>query len=341
MARSGLYKSEVRKARDTLLRQGRHPSVDAVRIELGNTGSKTTIHNYLRELEDEDGHRSPGITVSDVLQDLVMRLAAQLQSEAEAGIGVVRAEADALQQRLMAELEALRQSQAQLNARLTQAQTDFSAETAAHRLTASRLQEQSAARQTLELHGAVLKERLDSEERHLRSVEEQRQHALTLLERNRAEHDAQQEDMARRHEQQLDALRNKLHQWRQDAMTKQEQITAGNQEAIRLASDLAHARATLEDQLANARQMQKKMDRLSEVVQQKELLEAQLRDRNALIAQLQSRLVAVGESYDASARQLHACERDLAAATARLDAQQSLSRELRGYLTRAKKMPAR
>jgi hypothetical protein len=55
MARTGLYKSEVKKARDTLLAMGRRPSVDAVRVELGNTGSKTTIHKYLKELEEEDG----------------------------------------------------------------------------------------------------------------------------------------------------------------------------------------------------------------------------------------------------------------------------------------------
>ena len=55
MARSGLYKSDIQKARDRLLAQGKHPSVDAVRVELGNTGSKSTIHRYLKELEEEDG----------------------------------------------------------------------------------------------------------------------------------------------------------------------------------------------------------------------------------------------------------------------------------------------
>ncbi len=52
MARTGLYQSQVKKARDTLVAQGRHPSVDAVRVALGNTGSKTTIHKYLKELEE-------------------------------------------------------------------------------------------------------------------------------------------------------------------------------------------------------------------------------------------------------------------------------------------------
>ena len=48
MARAGLYKTEVQKARDSLIAQGKHPSVDAIRVALGNTGSKSTIHRYLK-----------------------------------------------------------------------------------------------------------------------------------------------------------------------------------------------------------------------------------------------------------------------------------------------------
>ncbi|HHF8696646.1 TPA: DNA-binding protein [Klebsiella pneumoniae] len=44
MRRSGIYKAEVQRARQNLLAQGRYPSIDAVRAELGDTGSKTTIH---------------------------------------------------------------------------------------------------------------------------------------------------------------------------------------------------------------------------------------------------------------------------------------------------------
>ena len=51
MARASIYKSEVVRARDKLLAMGRYPSIDAVRIELGNTGSKGTIHRYLKEIE--------------------------------------------------------------------------------------------------------------------------------------------------------------------------------------------------------------------------------------------------------------------------------------------------
>ncbi|XKR47976.1 DNA-binding protein [Acinetobacter baumannii] len=52
MSRLGLTKSKVKQARDILISQNRYPSVDAVRIELGNTGSKSTIYKYLKELEE-------------------------------------------------------------------------------------------------------------------------------------------------------------------------------------------------------------------------------------------------------------------------------------------------
>ena len=84
MARSGLYKSDIQKARDRLLAQGKHPSVDAMRVELGNTGSKGTIHRYLKEIEEEEGP-APGsrVAVSEAIQDLVGRLAARVNEEAE------------------------------------------------------------------------------------------------------------------------------------------------------------------------------------------------------------------------------------------------------------------
>lgn len=54
MARSGINKALVQTARDALLARGETPSIDAVRVELGHTGSKTTINRYLRELANEE-----------------------------------------------------------------------------------------------------------------------------------------------------------------------------------------------------------------------------------------------------------------------------------------------
>ena len=55
MARSGITKREVQAARLALLKAGHHPSIDAIRIHLGNTGSKSTISRLVKEIEDEEG----------------------------------------------------------------------------------------------------------------------------------------------------------------------------------------------------------------------------------------------------------------------------------------------
>ena len=87
MARGGIYKSEVLRARDRLLAMGRHPSIDAVRQGLGNTGSKATIHRYLKEIEEEEGGKTGAkVAISEALQDLVARLAERLNIEADARI---------------------------------------------------------------------------------------------------------------------------------------------------------------------------------------------------------------------------------------------------------------
>ncbi|MCE0975545.1 DNA-binding protein [Pseudomonas putida] len=52
MPRAGINKAVVQNAREALLARGVHPSVDAIRVELGNTGSKTTIQRYLKELTE-------------------------------------------------------------------------------------------------------------------------------------------------------------------------------------------------------------------------------------------------------------------------------------------------
>lgn len=81
MAREGITKQLVQKAKTALLAQGQRPTIDAVRIALGNTGSKTTISHYLKELEDK-----PKVTLdrlTNPLAHLVLSLSEQLQIEAE------------------------------------------------------------------------------------------------------------------------------------------------------------------------------------------------------------------------------------------------------------------
>lgn len=108
MVRTGLYKSEVKKARDALMAQGRHPSVDAVRVELGNTGSKSTIHKYLKELEVDDGGAGDRkASISEALHDLVAHLAVQLEDEANERIDEVQTQSTEKERQLNASIAAL------------------------------------------------------------------------------------------------------------------------------------------------------------------------------------------------------------------------------------------
>src|SRR5438445_1671859 len=143
MARTGLYKSEVKKARDSLIALGKNPSVDAVRIALGNTGSKTTIHKYLKELDEDDGGDGRKAPVSEALQDLVARLAAQLQEEANLRVDQIQAQG-ADKDRLHAEaMAALKQELATLGTQLQRAEAAANQEATAHGRTHDALQQET------------------------------------------------------------------------------------------------------------------------------------------------------------------------------------------------------
>lgn len=63
MARGGINKALVARARTALLARGCHPSIDAVRVELGHTGSRNTIQRYLKGLSEVQELRdAPGLT---------------------------------------------------------------------------------------------------------------------------------------------------------------------------------------------------------------------------------------------------------------------------------------
>ena len=53
MGRIGISEYQVFQAADLLAADGVHPSVDTVRVELGNTGSRTTINKYLKEWREQ------------------------------------------------------------------------------------------------------------------------------------------------------------------------------------------------------------------------------------------------------------------------------------------------
>jgi DNA repair exonuclease SbcCD ATPase subunit len=264
MARSGLYKSEVKRARDALLSQGKYPSVDAVRIALGNTGSKTTIHKYLRELdEDEGGAGGSKISISEALQDLVSRLAAELHVEANVRIDAIQVEAQAAERR-HAEAKALAtQEIAALTKVVQDLKNALASESTAHELTRERLQNEAIARHTAEQQVIDIRERLAENESHRKSLEEKHQHAREALEHYRESVREQRSQDQRQHEQQMQQLRAEIRHLQQALVVKQEDVTRLNQEGARLVADLSHAQKALHDEGARIHRLEQRLEEAS------------------------------------------------------------------------------
>ncbi|WP_258041195.1 DNA-binding protein [Pseudomonas syringae] len=81
MARGGVNLAVVQKARNSLLMRGVYPSIDAVRVEIGNTGSKTTIARYLKQLETPGPDATTRDRMSGALRGVVENLLDQVQEE--------------------------------------------------------------------------------------------------------------------------------------------------------------------------------------------------------------------------------------------------------------------
>jgi hypothetical protein len=245
MARTGLYKSDVKKARDTLVAAGRHPSLDAVRIELGNTGSKSTIHKYLKELEAEEGAAMPGPSLSEELQGLVARLAERLQGEADLRIATAQSDCAAQIQVHAAAAHALEAELAASTARERGLQEQLATGRDVLAGTREELQQEKIARHTAEQLASGLRDRLAENEAHVKSLEDKHVHAREALEHFRQAAREQRDQEQRRHEHQVQQLQAELRQMQQQLAGKQEEVTRLHQEGARIVSELLHARESL------------------------------------------------------------------------------------------------
>ncbi len=341
MARTGLYQSEVKKARDALVAQGRHPSVDAVRVALGNTGSKTTIHKYLKELDEADGGAGRKASVSEALQDLVARLAAQLHEEGAARIEAIEASsADAT--RLHGEaIGALRNDLAAVSGERDRLAAAAHQEAVAYDLTRIALQAETITRHTAEEQVAGLKARLLENDAHLLSLEEKHKHAREALEHYRQSVKEQRDQDQRRHEQQVQQLQAEIRQLQQSLIVKQDDVTRLNQEGVRLVADLSHAKQGLYDQQSQARQLTVQLAASQDLAQQASVLASQIANKDEHVAALQAQLTVTTDKAGALSARVRELELALATSQATLASQHEISSELRAHLASTERKAAK
>ena len=226
MARGGVNKAVVQIARTAILARGEHPSIDAVRIEMGNTGSKTTIHRYLKELDEVDSRRgAPQEQIGDELTELVARLAQRLQEQAQEPIDRARAHYEQLQVALQEQLNEAQLAQAQLQQQLEIQINALSQETANLESTRSMLQTEQTRNAALNQACSDFELRLKDRDEQIRSLEEKHLHARDALEHYRSAVKEQREQEQRRHESQVQQIQMELRQAQQSALVRQDEIT--------------------------------------------------------------------------------------------------------------------
>lgn len=274
MARGGVYKSEVEKARNSLLAQNKHPSVDAVRIALGNTGSKTTIHRYLKELEAEDAQGVGGkFAVSDALTDLVSRLAGQLNVEADQRITEARQQFDAQLQQRTSALEQEKRERVALAEYVQRLETTFQTEQGQHAAARIAVAEATTKIGQLEERVAGLLTRLADHEAHSRSLEEKHQHAREALEHYRVAAKEQRDQELRRNEHQVQQLQVEVRQAQDAIAAKNHELLQLNRDNVRLTEQNSQADKQLHQVRTDLRRLEHELQALRPIAQEHEALQ--------------------------------------------------------------------
>ena len=246
MARGGITKTDIEQARIAILARGEHASIDAVRVELGNTGSRSTIHRYMRELEDSEVQSLAGEErLSQELKQFVGQLAGRLHQEADAVIAQARDGHAQERAQREAQLSAAREEVAlatQQNAALTQEQSETAAALTQtqERLTAEHIE---AGRLRQEVDDAHL--RLADKEQQIRSLDEKHQHAREALDHFRQSNKEQREQEKTRHDHQVQLLQTEIRQLQAAQVSKQNEVTELTKSNARLAAEFRDAQKHL------------------------------------------------------------------------------------------------
>ena len=235
MARGGINKALVQKARAALLARGVNPSIDAVRVELGNTGSKTTISRYLQELEATDTRpQSDPNRLSDELIGIVDQLLKRLLEEGNAALAQERSSHEQSQAALYRQIEGLEEELKQAQREVASRDIALASQAEELSTTQSSLQSELTRNARISQSCTDLELRVQEKDEQVRSLEEKHAHARDALEHYRNAIKEQREQDQHRHETQLQQLQHELLQLQQTLMVRQDELTRLNRDNERL-----------------------------------------------------------------------------------------------------------
>jgi chromosome segregation ATPase len=282
MARGGINKAVVQTARLAILARGENPSIDAVRIEMGNTGSKTTIHRYLKELDESESRQTiTQAPIDDELGELVARLAQRLKEKAQEPIDLAQAQFEQEKTALLTQLEALEEAHSQLKQQFDIQAAALAEESAALQTASSSLQTEQTRNAGLSQACSDYELRINDKDEQIRSLEDKHLHARDALEHYRNAVKDQREQEQRRHEGQLQQVQAELRQAQQSAMVRQDEITQLHRDNERLLIEqrvITKELAALQEQARKDQAQQLKLsEQVSVIESERTLLQERLR----------------------------------------------------------------
>lgn len=235
MARGGINKAVVQKARQALLAKGMYPSIDAVRVELGNTGSKTTISRYLKEIESFDP-RPPSSRerMGEELSAIVGSLLDRLMEEGDESIEQARSAFDLQRVGLEARIANLQSELTAARRQLDAQQAAIESQTAEIQTTQSSLQSELTRNAGLSQRCADLEALIGDRDKQIQSLEEKHVHARGALEHYRESVKEQRDQDQRRHESQLHEAQVEQRKLQETLVLKQDDLTRLNRDNERL-----------------------------------------------------------------------------------------------------------
>lgn len=238
MARGGITTVLVRKARDALLARGQNPSIDSVRIELGNTGSKTTIQRLLKEIEANDPRPMHCHSrMSDELTELVGRMLQRMIEESNEvlareriGFEHERAQLTSDMDAITVQLKIARDESAAMMLTVKNQEVEIKS-------TLSSFHSEVAKNERISQSCSDLELRVREKDDQIQSLEEKHMHVREALEHYRAAVKEQRDQDLRRHESQLNQMQQELSVLQQTLMVKQDEVTRFIRDNERLLSE--------------------------------------------------------------------------------------------------------
>ncbi|MNF43388.1 Chromosome partition protein Smc [compost metagenome] len=309
MARGGINKAVVQEARDALLARGQNPSIDAIRIELGNTGSRTTIHRYLKEIEEVEAPiREPRERFSDELANLVSRLLERMTEESGAAVSNAQAMFDQQRADLEQKLEA---SQSELTSLRRQFESQGSAlgtQTAELQTSQTSLQAEITRNARLSQSCSDLELRVQEKDEQIRSLEEKHLHSRDALEHYRNAVKEQRDQEQRRHEGQVQQVQVELRQLQQTLIIKQDELTRLNRDNERLLSEARQQNKVMSEQEHSMQRLTGEITSMKTAVAKadgaKEMLKEQLDQSRDEAKRLEEEVALAAEEVTQAKRQL-------------------------------------